>query len=373
MLAVMTVLRTPSSSRVVSGSKSGRGCPGTGMVLSENGMVRSSRSRFLPMLRLSPRRLRLLLLQYNIVSKICKVRFCSSWVIGGGVLKPAAFEYRRANSVEEAIGQLTDLGDEAKLLAGGQSLVPMMNFRLVRPSALIDIARVPDLRYVEPYDGSGLRIGALTPHRWVEEMEDPDLLEGFSVLKRAARWVGHYPIRTLGTFGGSIAHADPSAEWCMLAVLLDAEVVIRGPEGEREIPAPEFFQGFFMTALEPDEMVVEIRFPEPAPRASLHEFARRAGDYGIVAAAVALEVSDGRCNSARVVLGGVADTPLRVSEAERVLEGAEVSREAFEEAGWAAAKVVDPPSDVQGTAEYRRDLSAVLIRRALTEATGNGG
>ena len=288
-------------------------------------------------------------------------------------MKPAAFEYRRANSVEEAIGQLTELGDDAKLLAGGQSLVPMMNFRLVRPSALIDIARVPDLRYVEPYDGSGLRIGALTPHRWVEEMEDPDLMEGFSVLKRAARWVGHYPIRTLGTFGGSIAHADPSAEWCMLAMLLDAEIVVMGPEGERVIPASEFFQGFFMTALEPDEMVVEVRFPEPAPRASLHEFARRAGDYGIVAAAVTLDIEGRTCRSARVVLGGVADTPLRVPEAEGVLEGADVGEEAFEEAGREAAKVIDPPSDVQGTAEYRRDLSAVLIRRALTEAAGDAG
>lgn len=287
-------------------------------------------------------------------------------------MKPAAFKYQRANTVEEATEQLTELGDDAKLLAGGQSLVPMMNFRLVRPSALVDIGGIPDLQYIEPHE-DGLKIGALTPHRWVEEMEDPDLLEGFSVLKRAARWVGHYPIRTLGTFGGSIAHADPSAEWCMLATLLDAEVVAVGPEGERVIPASEFFFGFFMTALEPDEMIVEVRFPRAAPHAALQEFARRAGDYGIVAAAVALEVSDGRCISARVVLGGVADTPLRVSEAERVLEGAEVSREAFEEAGWAAAKAVDPPSDVQGTAEYRRDLSAVLIRRALTEATGNGG
>src|SRR5919205_584387 len=248
-------------------------------------------------------------------------------------MKPAAFEYRRASAVEEAIEQLTELGDEAKLLAGGQSLVPMMNFRLVRPSALVDITGIPNLQYVESYDDGGLKIGALTPHRWVELMEDPDLLEGFSVLKRAARWVGHYPIRTLGTFGASIAHADPSAEWCMLAALLDAEVVAAGPEGERVVPASEFFFGFFMTALEPDEMIVEVRFPRPAPHAALQEFARRAGDYGIVAAAVALEVSDGRCNSARVVLGGVADTPLRVSEAERVLEGAEVSREAFEEAG----------------------------------------
>ena len=288
-------------------------------------------------------------------------------------MKPAAFEYRRATAVEDAVAQLTELGDEAKLLAGGQSLVPMMNFRLVRPSALVDVAGIPDLQYLEPHDGRGLKIGALTPHRWVEEMEASELLEGFSVLKRAARWVGHYPIRTLGTFGGSIAHGDPSAEWCLLAALLNAEVVAVGPGGERVIPASDFFHGFFMTALEPDEMIVEVRFPQPAPSAALQEFARRAGDYAIVAAAVALDMDDGKCRSARVVLGGVADVPLRVPEAEQVMEGTEVGREAFEEAGREAAKVVDPPSDVQGTAEYRRDLSAVMVRRALEEAAGDVG
>ncbi|HEY6751827.1 MAG TPA: xanthine dehydrogenase family protein subunit M [Rubrobacteraceae bacterium] len=287
-------------------------------------------------------------------------------------MKPAAFKYQRANTVEEGIEQLTELGDEAKLLAGGQSLVAMMNFRLVRPSALVDITPIPDLQYLEP-DGEGLKVGALTPHRWIEEMEDPDLLEDFSVLKEAARWVGHYPIRTLGTFGGSIAHADPSAEWCMLAVLLDAEIVAVGPEGERVIPASDFFQGFFMTALEPDEMVVEVRFPEPAPHASIQEFARRAGDFAIVSAAVSLDVRDKECHSARVVLGGVSDVPLRVPEAERVLERGDISREAFDEAGQEAAKAIDPPSDVHGDPDYRRDLSAVLVRRALTEAAGDVG
>lgn len=287
-------------------------------------------------------------------------------------MKPAAFKYQRANTVEEGIEQLTQLGDDAKLLAGGQSLVAMMNFRLVRPSALVDITPIPDLQYLEP-DGAGLKVGALTPHRWVEEMEDPNLLEDFSVLKEAARWVGHYPIRTLGTFGGSIAHADPSAEWCMLAVLLDAEIVVVGPEGERVIPASDFFQGFFMTVLEPDEMVVEVRFPEPAPHASIQEFARRAGDFAIVSAAVALDVRNRECHSARVVLGGVSDVPLRIPEAERVLERADIGREAFDEAGQEAAKAIDPPSDVHGDADYRRDLSAVLVRRALTEAAGDVG
>ena len=284
-------------------------------------------------------------------------------------MKPAAFEFRRASTVEEAVGQLEELGDDAKLLAGGQSLVPMMNFRLVRPSALVDVTGVGGLEYVEA-EGEGLRIGALTPHRWVELMEDPEVLEGFGVLKRAARWVGHYPIRTRGTFGGSIAHADPSAEWCMLAVLLDAEIVVLGPDGERVIPASEFFYGFFMTALEPIEMVVEVRFPEPAAHAAIQEFARRAGDFAIVAAAVSVDASEGKSRSASVVLGGVADVPLRVEEAEKVLEGAELGAEAFEEAGREAARAIDPASDIHGSAEYRRDLASVLVKRALAEATG---
>ena len=287
-------------------------------------------------------------------------------------MKPAAFEFRRASTVEEAVGQLEELGDDAKLLAGGQSLVPMMNFRLVRPSALVDVTGVGGLEYVEA-EGEGLRIGALTPHRWVELMEDPEVLEGFGVLKRAARWVGHYPIRTRGTFGGSIAHADPSAEWCMLAVLLDAEIVVLGPGGERVIPASEFFYGFFMTALEPTEMVVEVRFPEPAPHAAIQEFARRAGDFAIVAAAVSVDASEGKSRSASVVLGGVADVPLRVEEAEKVLEGAELGAEAFEEAGREAARAIDPASDIHGSAEYRRDLASVLVKRALAEATGDVG
>ena len=287
-------------------------------------------------------------------------------------MKPAAFEFRRASTVEEAVGQLEELGDDAKLLAGGQSLVPMMNFRLVRPSALVDVTGIGGLQYVEG-EGEGLRIGALTPHRWVELMEEPEVLEGFGVLKRAARWVGHYPIRTRGTFGGSIAHADPSAEWCMLAVLLDAEIIVLGPGGERVIPASEFFYGFFMTALEPTEMVVEVRFPEPAPHAAIQEFARRAGDFAIVAAAVSVDASEGKSRSASVVLGGVADVPLRVEEAEKVLEGAELGAEAFEEAGREAARAIDPASDIHGSAVYRRDLASVLVKRALAEATGDVG
>lgn len=282
-------------------------------------------------------------------------------------MKPAAFTYRRASTVDAAVSELTELGDEAKIISGGQSLVPMMNFRLVRPSALIDVMNIPDLQYIEGHE-QGLRIGALTPHNWVEAMEDEEHLRRFPVLKRAARWVGHYPIRTRGTFGGSLAHADPSAEWCMLAVLLDAEIVAVGPNGRRTIPASEFFYGFFMNALEPDEMLVEVRFPRTAPHSAIQEFARRAGDFAIVAAAVDVGVKDGICHSARVVLGGVSDVPLRIEEAERVLEGQEPVAEAFEEAGLQAAQTIEPSADLHGNEQYKRDLAAVLTRRALAEA-----
>jgi aerobic carbon-monoxide dehydrogenase medium subunit len=247
-----------------------------------------------------------------------------------------------------------------------------MNFRLVRPSALVDVGGLASLQYVES-DGDGLRIGALTPHRWVELMEDPEVLEGFGVLKSAARWVGHYPIRTRGTFGGSVAHADPSAEWCMLSVLLGAEIVAVGPEGERVIPASDFFHGFFMTALQPEEMIVEVRFPSAAPHAAIQEFARRAGDFAIVSAAVSLDVSEGKSRSASVVIGGVADVPLRVEEAEKVLEGAELQAEAFEEAGREAARAIDPGSDIHGSAQYKRDLTVVLVKRALARAVEGSG
>jgi aerobic carbon-monoxide dehydrogenase medium subunit len=287
-------------------------------------------------------------------------------------MKPATFEYHRVERVEEALERLAELGDEAKVLAGGQSLVPMMNFRLVRPPALVDITRVPDLRYVVR-DGEALRIGALTVHREIELLSDPELLAGYELLPRAARWVGHYPIRTRGTFGGSIAHADPSAEWCLLAVLLDAVVVLGGPDGEREVPAADFFLGFFTTALEPGELLVEVRLPRPRPHAALQEFARRHGDFAVVAAAVAVDVDGDRLADPRIVIGGVDEVPVRVEEAERALDGATAGTDAFAEAGRAAAEAVDPSSDIHGSAEYRKELTGVLVRRALAEAVNGGG
>lgn len=280
-------------------------------------------------------------------------------------MKPAAFAYHRTHDIAETVELLTELGPDAKILAGGQSLVAMMNFRLARPTALIDITRVGGLDYLRR-DADGLRIGALTRHRTVETTRDQAVLDGFGVLPRSARWIGHYPIRCRGTFGGSIAHGDPTAEWCLLAVLLDAIVVLAGPQGRREVPASEFFLGFLATAAGPGELVVEVRFPRPAPYAALTEFAQRAGDFAIVAAAASVDLADGVCRSGRVVLGGVHPLPQVVDVA---LAGQPAIESTWRMAGELAAEQVDPPSDGHGSAEYRRRLTATLVARALAEST----
>jgi carbon-monoxide dehydrogenase medium subunit len=280
-------------------------------------------------------------------------------------VKPAPFAYHRAHSVGEAVALLAELGDEAKILAGGLSLVPMMNFRLARPSALIDITKVADLSYLRP-DNDGLRIGALTTHRTVETTRDPAVLDGYRVLPRAARWIGHYPIRSRGTFGGSIAHADPASEWCLLAVLLDARIVLTGPDGKREAPAAEFFQGYYSTAASPGEMITEVWFPRPAPHAVLTEFAPRQGDFAVVAAAVSIVVDQGVCRSARVVLGGVGPQPVQVETG--AVAGQPAGPGTWQAMGEHAASQIDPPDDTHGTSEYRRRLTATLVSRALAEA-----
>lgn len=281
-------------------------------------------------------------------------------------MKPASYAYHRADDVRDAVGLLAELGEDAKVLAGGQSLVPMMNFRLARPTALVDVSRIPGLSYLRR-DGAALRIGALTTHHAVETAPE---LEGYGVLPRAARWIGHYPIRARGTIGGSLAHSDATAEWCVLAVLLDAVIVAESVRGRREIPAAEFFLGTFTTALEPDELVVEVVFPRPAPNAALTEFAQRKGDFAIVAAAVSLDLSpDARVGrGARVVLGGVDATPVRVDAAEQILTGAEPGPEVFAAAADAAGAAITPGGDIHGGPEYRRRLTRTLVTRALAEA-----
>jgi carbon-monoxide dehydrogenase medium subunit len=284
----------------------------------------------------------------------------------GSRVKPASFAYHRAHTVPEAVGLLAELGDEAKILAGGLSLVPMMNFRLARPSALVDITRIPDLSYLRAGE-DGLRVGALTTHHAIETTRDPAVLRDFGVLPRSARWIGHYPIRSRGTFGGSIAHADPVSEWCLLAVLLGARVVLRGPGGRRTVPAEEFLQGYYTTAAEPDEMITEVWFPRPAGRAVLHEFAQRQGDFAIVAAAVRADLADGALRSAEVVLGGVGPRPVRMDTGD--LTGRPAEPGTWHAAGELAASQVDPPSDTHGSAGYRRKLTATLVARALAQAS----
>jgi carbon-monoxide dehydrogenase medium subunit len=315
-------------------------------------------------------------------------------------MKPAAFTYHRARDVAGAIGLLAELGDDAKIIAGGQSLVAMMNFRLARPAHLVDISRVGGLDYLRG-DGDTLRIGALTTHHAVEVATDARLGSGFTLLRDAMAWVGHLPIRTRGTVGGSLAHGDATAEWCLLAVLLDAEIVVRGPRGMRAIAAGEFFHGFYTTALAPDEMIVEVVFPRPAPHSALVEFAERRGDFAIVSAAVDLDLDDGfdrggfdrggfdrggfdrggfdrgfdgdgagpTVRGGRVALGGVAPLPVRVPEAEALLAGGgQAGPELFRRCAAAAAAAIDPPSDGNGSADYRRALTRTLIEDACAKA-----
>jgi carbon-monoxide dehydrogenase medium subunit len=283
------------------------------------------------------------------------------------LVKPAPFSYYRAGDVAEALELLAGFDGEAKLLAGGQSLVAMMNFRLARPPVLIDITRIGGLNYLRA-GPDGLRIGALTPHRAVETTRDPAVLDGFGVLPRSAHWIGHYPIRVRGTFGGSIAHADAASEWCLLAVLLEALIVLQGPGGERTVPATDFFLGLYETAADPGEMITEIWFPRPARQAALTEFAQRQGDFAIVAAAVAAPVTDGTCDAVRIVLGGVGTRPLLLEGVE--LAGAPATAATWQAAGELAAAAIDPPSDGHASGDYRKRLAATLVTRALTEAAG---
>lgn len=281
-------------------------------------------------------------------------------------MKPPPFTYHRARDVGGATDLIAELGDEAKFLAGGQSLIPMMNFRLARPEHLVDIGGLRELSFVDA-ESDALRVGSLTTHHSVETA---DLGAGFDVVREAMGWIGHLPIRTRGTVGGSLAHADATAEWCLLAVLLDAEIVVAGAGGRRRaIPAREAFLGFYTTLLADDELIVEIVFGRPAPHAAVTEFAERKGDFAVVSAAVDLDVTGGSVAGGRVALGGVGPAVMRVAEAEQVLHaGGRTGRDLFEACAGAAAEAVDPPADGDAGTEYRRSLVRSLVFRACEEA-----
>ena len=281
-------------------------------------------------------------------------------------MKPATFEYHPATSVAHAVDLLGEYGDDAKLLAGGQSLAAVMNLRLARPEVIVDIDRVPGLAHVLA-DGEALRVGALARHRQLETY--PADLGGYELLRRTARFIGHYPIRVRGTVGGSIAHADPAAEWVLLAALLDAEVELASVRGRRTVGAAELFHGSFLTSIEPDELLTETRFPRGYRYGAIREYARRHGDFAIVAAAVAYDLDDdGATVDPRIALAGVDVVPVRAHDAERALAGQRPDDAAIAEVVELAVAALDPPSDAHGDATYRRHLARTLTTRALTEA-----
>jgi CO/xanthine dehydrogenase FAD-binding subunit len=282
-------------------------------------------------------------------------------------MKPAPFAYAAPRSLAEAVAILAERGGDARILAGGQSLVPMLNFRLVEPAMLVDINRIPGLDAIAP-TADGLRIGALVRHRALET--SPVAAARFPVLVAAMAEVAHLAIRNRGTIGGSLAHADPAAELPLLALLLEARLTAVSAAGSREIAARDFFTDALTTALDPGEILTEIFLPDlpPGARWGFQEFARRAGDFALAAVGVAAVAEEGRCRMARIALGGVGPTPLRAAAAEALIVGAAIDAGAIAAAARAAAAAAQPTGDLHASAEYRRHLVEVLTRRALTQA-----
>jgi carbon-monoxide dehydrogenase medium subunit len=279
-------------------------------------------------------------------------------------MRPARFAYFQPETLDEAVGFLQAGGERARVLAGGQSLLAQMNRRQERPTALVDLTRLRHLRYLRHEAGS-LRIGALTTHRDLETTGDRGVNGDFPVLPEAARLIGHLPIRTRGTFGGSLAQADPCAEWCLLAVLLDAEILVHGPNGRRTVPADEFFTAPG-TSLRPHEILVETRFDRPAPTAALVEFSVQDGNLPLVAAAAAVDLApDGSVGSARIALAGVADRPVRYHQVEQALLHSPADRGLPDRAARLLADRLDPVGDHRADADYRRHLATTLVARAL--------
>jgi CO/xanthine dehydrogenase FAD-binding subunit len=282
-------------------------------------------------------------------------------------MKPPAFAYVSPRSVSEAVAMLQRYNGEAKLLAGGQSLVPLLNFRMLRPSALVDLNRIQGLDYIVDEAG-GLRIGAMTRHHTVEMSA---LVQSrFPVLAEAMTHVAHLAIRNRGTFGGSLAHADPAAELPMLAVLLDAEIVTVSATGAGRRAAKEFFLGPLTTALADDEVLTEVYLPAIPTRtgSAFAEFALRHGDFAIAAVAATLTAGNGKIGEARLAVTGVGDTPLRLCPVEILLNGQQFTPELAATAAEQARDLVTPNSDLRGSADYRRHLVAGLTERVLHAA-----
>ena len=283
-------------------------------------------------------------------------------------MKPAPFHYHAPKTVEEAVALLAEhAGDDGRVLAGGQSLVPTMAFRLARPRHLVDINGVAGLDRLAVQDGR-LFVGATVRHAAFETPAAEGPLG--ALLAEVAAHIAHHPIRTRGTFCGSIAHADPASEWCAVAACLDAEMMAISTRGVRLISAPDYFKGLMTTALEDDELLAEVRLPmlKPDVRFGFSEFNRRAGDFAIAMAVVIFRMQDGAIAESRIAIGGAEAAPRRIVEAEYALKGRAPSSDAFTLAAEIAAKKVDPLDDENTSAAYRRDLVLALTRRALEQA-----
>jgi len=287
-------------------------------------------------------------------------------------VKPAPFEYHAPTTVADAVTLLSELGDDAKVLAGGQSLVPMLNMRLTRFDALVDIGRVEELRTIERTNGT-VTLGAMVAQCEVER--DATVAAGVPLLTKATPLIGHFQIRSRGTVGGSIAHADPAAEYPAVALTLDAELEVAGPNGRRSIAAAEFFLGTWMTTIGADEILVAARFPVWGAGSgfAVEEVARRHGDFAIAGAAVGVTVTGGQVSRAAVGLFGMGPTPLRASAAEGALMGATAAGLDPAEIGRLAVEGLEPPDDLHASSGLRTRIGAASVSRALQRAIEEAG
>ena len=284
-------------------------------------------------------------------------------------MKPPSFDFYDPRTLNDALSLLNQYGTEAKVLAGGQSLMPLMNLRLARPQVLIDINRLSELTYAKPGNGGGLVIGALTRQRVVER--SGLVQERNPLLKATIPLIGHLQIRNRGTIGGSLVHADPAAELPALALLLEAEFVFRSLRGERVVRARDFYLSYMTTTIEPNELLTEIHFPAWLPRSgwAIEEISRRHGDFAVVGVATLLTLGgNGACEDARIALFGVGATAARIEKAEAMLKGIRPNASDLAEAARIVSVGLEPDSDVHASAEYRKEVAGVLTRRALEEA-----
>lgn len=288
-------------------------------------------------------------------------------------MKPVSFEYFAPTELAEVLALLHQYGDEAKVLAGGQSLMPMMNMRLVRPKVLIDINRVPGLDHISPTAHGGLNLGARTRQRALER--SGTVRERLPLMAAAMPYIGHSQIRNRGTIGGSVAHADPAAELPALMLALGAELVVASAAGERTVPAEDFLIGYMTTALGPEELLAEIRVPGWGAewRWGFQEVCQRQGDFALVGSAALLRLDDdGTCREARITMFGAGERPVRMLQAEESLVGKQLEETALREATRIITGQLEAQSDIHASAKYRKEVGGVVARRALEMARNQG-